>query len=124
MTPLVMMYTLGSEFIPKSIHAGGLRYHGMSPLVSAAYDQNLLTATAYDQPETFEAGCTFAKTEGIVAAPESCHAIKAAIDKALECKSTGEEKTIVFCLSGHGLVDLYGYDQYIAGTLQSSSVDV
>ncbi|MFT0899428.1 TrpB-like pyridoxal phosphate-dependent enzyme [Candidatus Methanoprimaticola sp. MG2] len=124
LTPLVMMYTLGSEFIPKSIHAGGLRYHGMSPLVSAAYDQNLLTATAYDQPETFEAGCTFAKTEGIVAAPESCHAIKAAIDKALECKSTGEEKTIVFCLSGHGLVDLYGYDQYIAGTLQSSSVDV
>ena len=121
-TPLLMMYTLGSEFIPKSIHAGGLRYHGMAPLVSAAYDQNLLTAVAYDQTETFEAGVTFAKTEGIIAAPESCHAIKGAIDKALECKATGEEKTIVFCLSGHGFLDLYGYEQYMEGTLQSSSL--
>ncbi|MBQ7405090.1 MAG: TrpB-like pyridoxal-phosphate dependent enzyme, partial [Candidatus Methanomethylophilaceae archaeon] len=122
MTPLLMMYTLGSEFIPKSIHAGGLRYHGMSPLVSAAYDHGMLTAVSYDQLQTFEAGVMFAKAEGIVPAPESCHAIKAAIDKALECKITGEEKTIVFCLSGHGLVDLYGYDQYMDGTMQSSSI--
>ena len=122
-TPLIMMYTLGSEFVPKSIHAGGLRYHGMAPLVSAAYDQNLLKAVAYDQTETFDAGVLFAKTEGIIAAPESCHAIKGAIDKALECKATGEEKTIVFCLSGHGFLDLYGYQQYMDGTMQSSSID-
>lgn len=121
MTPLLMMYTLGHDFIPKSIHAGGLRYHGMSPLVSAAYRDGLATATSYDQTETFQAGCLFAKTEGIVPAPESCHALKAAIDKALECKVTGEEKTIVFCLSGHGLIDLYGYQQYLDGTLPSSA---
>jgi tryptophan synthase beta chain len=123
MTPLLMMYTLGHEFIPKGIHAGGLRYHGMSPLVSAAYNKNLLTAVSYDQPDTFQAGVTFARTEGIVPAPESCHAVRAAIDKALECKATGQEKTIVFCLSGHGLIDLYGYEQYIEGTLPSSSVE-
>lgn len=123
MTPLLMMYTLGHDFIPKSIHAGGLRYHGMSPLVSAAYRDGLATATSYDQTETFQAGCLFAKTEGIVPAPESCHALKAAIDKALECKATGEEKTIVFCLSGHGLIDLYGYQQYLDGTLPSSAAE-
>lgn len=123
MTPLLMMYTLGHDFIPKSIHAGGLRYHGMSPLVSAAYRDGLATATSYDQTETFQAGCLFAKTEGIVPAPESCHALKAAIDKALECKVTGEEKTIVFCLSGHGLIDLYGYQQYLDGTLPSSATE-
>ncbi len=123
MTPLLMMYTLGSEFVPKSIHAGGLRYHGMSPLVSAAYDEKLCTAVAYDQPDTFEAGRIFAQTEGIVPAPESCHAVRAAIDKALECKAKGEEKTIVFCLSGHGMLDLYGYEQFIEGTLPSSSLD-
>ena len=123
MTPLIMMYTLGSEFVPKGIHAGGLRYHGMSPLVSAAYNHGYCSAVAYDQPDTFEAGAIFARTEGIVPAPESCHAVRAAIDKALECKKTGEEKTIVFCLSGHGLLDLYGYEQYIEGTLPSSSMD-
>ena len=123
MTPLLMMYTLGHDFIPKGIHAGGLRYHGMSPLVSAAYDQKMISAVSYDQPDTFQAGVTFAKTEGIVPAPESCHAVRAAIDKALECKVTGEEKTIVFCLSGHGLIDLYGYEQYLEGILPSSSVD-
>lgn len=122
MTPLLMMYTLGSEFVPKSIHAGGLRYHGMSPLVSAAYDQKMLKAVSYDQTQTFEAGVMFARTEGIIPAPESCHALKAAIDKALECKETGEEKTIVFCLSGHGLLDLYGYEQYLDGTLPSSHI--
>ena len=121
MTPLLMMYTLGHEFIPKGIHAGGLRYHGMSPLVSAAYNKNLIKAVSYDQPQTFEAGRLFARTEGIIPAPESCHAVKAAIDVALQCKEKNEEKTIVFCLSGHGLIDLYGYEQYIEGTLPSSS---
>ncbi|MBQ7702178.1 MAG: TrpB-like pyridoxal phosphate-dependent enzyme [Candidatus Methanomethylophilaceae archaeon] len=121
MTPLLMMYTLGHEFIPKGIHAGGLRYHGMSPLVSAAYEKNLIKARSYDQPQTFEAGSIFAKTEGIIPAPESCHALKAAMDIALECKEKNEEKTIVFCLSGHGLIDLYGYEQFIEGTLPSSS---
>jgi tryptophan synthase beta chain len=121
-TPLLMMYTLGQEFIPKGIHAGGLRYHGMSPLVSAAMDKNLITARAYDQTETFEAGLTFARTEGLIPAPESCHAVKAAIDVALECKKAKEEKSIVFCMSGHGMLDLYGYEQFMDGTLQDSSI--
>ena len=121
-TPLMMMYTLGQEFIPKGIHAGGLRYHGMSPLVSAAMNKGLITARAYEQLETFEAGLTFARTEGIVPAPESCHAVKAAIDVAMECKEKKEAKNIVFCLSGHGMLDLYGYEQYLNGTMQDSSV--
>jgi tryptophan synthase beta chain len=121
-TPLIMMYTLGSDFIPSSIHAGGLRYHGMSPLVSAAYEQKLVTARAYDQVDTFEVGVMMARTEGIIPAPESCHALKAAVDVALECKKKNEEKTIVFCLSGHGLLDLYGYDQYLEGALPSSKI--
>jgi tryptophan synthase beta chain len=120
-TPLLMMYTLGHEFIPSSIHAGGLRYHGMAPLVSAAYDQKLCTAVSYDQTETFEAGVMFARTEGIIPAPESTHALKAAIDLAMKAKAENKEKTIVFNLSGHGLLDLYGYDQYLTGTLPSSS---
>lgn len=119
-TPLLMMYTLGSDFIPSAIHAGGLRYHGMSPLVSAAFNTGYLTATSYDQTQTFEAGVLFARTEGIIPAPESCHALKGAIDVALDCKAKNEEKTIVFCLSGHGLLDLYGYEQYLDGTLPSS----
>ncbi len=122
MTPLLMMYTLGSGFIPKGIHAGGLRYHGMSPLVSAAYDSGMLSAVSYDQLQTFEAGVMFAKAEGIVPAPESCHAVKAAIDRALECRATGEGRTIVFCLSGHGLIDLHGYGQFLDGTMQSSAL--
>jgi tryptophan synthase beta chain len=121
-TPLLMMYTLGQEFIPKGIHAGGLRYHGMSPLVSAAMDKGLITAQAYDQTETFEAGVAFARSEGIVPAPESCHAVKAAMDLALECKKTNEAKSIVFCMSGHGMLDLYGYEQYLDGTLKDSSI--
>ena len=119
---MLMMYTLGSEFIPSSIHAGGLRYHGMSPLVSAAYDTGLITARSYDQTQTFEAGIMMARTEGLIPAPESCHALKGAIDLALECKEKNEEKTIVFCLSGHGLLDLYGYEQYLDGTLPSSEI--
>ena len=122
MTPMLMMYTLGHDFIPNGIHAGGLRYHGMSPLVSAVLKQGLAEARAYDQTETFEAGVMFSRTEGIVPAPESCHAIKAAIDKALECKRSGKAETIVFCLSGHGMLDLYGYDQYLNNTLESSSI--
>ncbi len=122
-TPLMMMYTLGHEFIPSSIHAGGLRYHGMAPLVSAAYDQKLCTAVSYDQIETFDAGIMFARTEGIIPAPESTHAIRAAVDLALEAKKKGEEKTIVFNLSGHGLLDLSGYEHSLDGTLQSSSRD-
>ncbi|MDD2626045.1 MAG: TrpB-like pyridoxal phosphate-dependent enzyme [Candidatus Methanomethylophilus sp.] len=122
MTPLMYMYTLGSNFIPSAIHAGGLRYHGMSPLVSAAFDQHKITAVSYDQPATFDAGILFARTEGIIPAPESCHALKCAIDKALECKAKNEAKTIVFNLSGHGLLDLAGYEQALDGTLPSSAV--
>ena len=121
-TPLLMMYTLGQEFIPKSIHAGGLRYHGMAPLVSAAMDKGLITARAYEQTDTFEAGVAFARTEGLVPAPESCHAVRAAMELALECKKNKEEKTIVFCMSGHGMLDLYGYGQYLDGSMQRSSV--
>ena len=121
-TPLLMMYTLGQEFIPKSIHAGGLRYHGMAPLVSAAMDKGLITANAYEQTDTFEAGVAFARTEGLVPAPESCHAVRAAMELALECKKNKEEKTIVFCMSGHGMLDLYGYGQYLDGSMQRSSV--
>ena len=122
-TPLLMMYTLGSDFIPSAIHAGGLRYHGMSPLVSAAFNTGYLSARSYDQTQTFEAGVMFARTEGIIPAPESCHALKGAIDVALDCKKKNEEKTIVFCLSGHGLLDLYGYEQFLEGTLPSSEKD-
>jgi tryptophan synthase beta chain len=122
MTPLIKMFTLGHEFIPSAIHAGGLRYHGMSPLVSAAYDQGMMSARAYDQTETFEAGVIFAKTEGIIPAPESTHAIKAVIDLALEAKAKNKAKTIVFNLSGHGMLDLAGYEKYISGALSSSKL--
>lgn len=123
MTPLFKMYTLGHDFVPSAIHAGGLRYHGMSPLVSAAYDQGLMRAVSYDQLETFDAGMTFARCEGIIPAPESSHAIKAAIDLALKAKEDKEERTIVFCLSGHGLLDLAGYDKYLNGTMRSSAAE-
>ncbi|MGI5965147.1 MAG: TrpB-like pyridoxal phosphate-dependent enzyme [Candidatus Methanomethylophilaceae archaeon] len=119
-TPMLMMYTLGHNYVPPSVHAGGLRYHGMAPLVSAAVNQGFVDAVAYDQTETFEAGALFARTEGIVPAPESSHAIKAAVDEALKCKETGEEKTIVFCLSGHGMLDLYGYAKYLDGSMEHS----
>ena len=118
MTPLFKMYTLGHDFMPSPIHAGGLRYHGMAPTVSAVTNMGLVTPVSYVQTETFEAALTFAKTEGIIPAPESSHAIKAAIDKALEAKKTGEEKVIVFNLSGHGLLDMAGYGKYIHGELK------
>jgi len=113
MTPLFKMYTLGHDFIPSSIHAGGLRYHGMAPAVSLAKNLGYINAVSYDQHETFNAAVTFARTEGIIPAPESSHAIKAAMDKALEAKKTGEEKVIVFNLSGHGLLDMGGYSKYL-----------
>jgi tryptophan synthase beta chain len=115
--PLAKMYTVGSQFIPSSNHAGGLRFHGMSPILSELYDQKLFEARAYEQTNVFEAAEIFAKAEGILPAPESSHAIRAAIDEALECKKTGEEKVIVFNLSGTGYFDLYAYKQFNDGTM-------
>ena len=112
------MYTLGHDFMPPGIHAGGLRYHGDSPLVSQLFHEKLLEAIAVPQVATFEAGVQFARAEGIIPAPESCHAIRAAIDEALKCKATGEAKTILFCLTGHGHFDMASYDKYFSGKLE------
>lgn len=117
LTPLMKMYTLGSGFTPPGIHAGGLRYHGASPLVSRLYHDGLVEAKAVAQKGAFEAAVLFAQTEGILPAPESSHAIKAAVDEALEGKEKGEEKTIVFNLSGHGHLDLTAYDSYLSGKM-------
>ncbi len=112
MAPIVKMHTLGSTFVPSPIHAGGLRYHGMAPLISALYDQGLIDAIAVPQNAVFEAAVQFARAEGIVPAPESAHAIRVAIDEALMAKARGEKKVIAFNLSGHGHFDLGGYDAY------------
>jgi tryptophan synthase beta chain len=117
MTPLLKMHTLGHDFIPDPIHAGGLRYHGMSPLISHLYEQGLIEAMAVHQTECFEAGVTFARSEGIVPAPEPTHAVAAAIREALACKETGEEKVILTALCGHGLLDLAAYDRFFAGEM-------
>jgi len=117
-TPLLKMYTLGHDFMPPGIHAGGLRYHGESPLVSRVYHDGLIEAKAYGQTPVFKAAVTFARSEGIVPAPESAHAVQAAIDAALECKETGAAKTILFCLSGHGHFDLSAYDAYLSGGME------
>jgi tryptophan synthase beta chain len=117
MTPLLKMYTLGHEFIPPKIHAGGLRYHGMSPAISLLYNIGAISAKAYEQLEVFQAAQLFAQTEGIVPAPESSHAIKEAIVQALKCKETGEAKTILFNLSGHGFLDLGAYELYLENHL-------
>ncbi|WP_347838989.1 TrpB-like pyridoxal phosphate-dependent enzyme [uncultured Draconibacterium sp.] len=117
MTPLLAMNSLGHNFIPAPIHAGGLRYHGMAPLVSAALKDGLMDAIAVHQSECFEAGLLFAKTEGIIPAPETTHAIAATIREAKKAKEEGKEKTILFNFSGHGLMDLVGYNKYIAGEL-------
>lgn len=109
MTPMLKMHSLGHNFMPQAIHAGGLRYHGMSPQVSLLYKNKVIEAEALSQDETFKAGKLFAETEGIIAAPESCHAIASAINHARAAKKTGEEKVIVFNLSGHGLLDLQNY---------------
>jgi len=114
------MHTLGSGFIPPSIHAGGLRYHGMAPLVSHLKELNLIEARAEDQLECFKAGLLFARNEGIIPAPESTHAIKGAIDEALRCKQEGVSRTIAFNLSGHGLLDLGSYATYFAGNLENT----
>jgi pyridoxal-phosphate dependent TrpB-like enzyme len=116
-TPLMLMYTLGHDFVPPGIHAGGLRYHGDSPLVSQLYKEGLIEAVAVQQLSTFSAGVMFSKAEGIIPAPESNHAIRACIDEALRCKETGEAKTLFFNLSGHGHFDMAAYDQYFAGKL-------
>ena len=112
LAPIVKMYTLGSSFMPPSIHAGGLRYHGMAPIISALYDQGYIEAVAVQQNAVFAAGVQFARAEGILPAPESAHAIRVAIDEALKCKERGEKKVIAFNLSGHGHFDLGGYDAY------------
>ena len=117
LTPLTKMYTLGHDFIPPGIHAGGLRYHGDSALVSQLYHESLIEAQAVAQTATFEAGVTFARAEGIIPAPESSHAIAACIAQALECKESGEEKTLFFNLSGHGHFDMAAFDRYFAGDL-------
>ncbi|MBF0445376.1 MAG: TrpB-like pyridoxal phosphate-dependent enzyme [Magnetococcales bacterium] len=118
LTPQTLMYTLGSNFMPPSIHAGGLRYHGESALLSQLVHEGIIEARSVQQLATFEAGVQFAKAEGIIPAPESCHAIRAAIDEALVCKESGEEKTIFFTLSGHGHFDMASYDKYFAGELE------
>ncbi|MFI5367125.1 MAG: TrpB-like pyridoxal phosphate-dependent enzyme, partial [Candidatus Binatia bacterium] len=118
MAPMALMYTLGHAFVPSGIHAGGLRYHGMSPIVSLLRRMNVLEAVSYRQNEVFEAAVTFARTEGICPAPETAHAIRAAIDEAMRCKQTGKSQCIVFNLSGHGHFDLTSYDQYLAGELK------
>ncbi len=118
MAPIVKMHTLGHGFIPESIHAGGLRYHGMAPSLCALYDAGYVEAIAVPQVATFEAAVQFARTEGIVPAPESAHAIRAAIDEALDAKKKGDKRVILFNLSGHGHFDLAAYEQYLSGKLQ------
>lgn len=118
LTPLMKMHTLGHDFMPPGIHAGGLRYHGDSPLVSQLYHEGLLDAMAVPQLETFEAGVLFARTEGIIPAPESCHAIASIIRSANKCKETNESKTLLFNLSGHGHFDMAAYDRYFKGELE------
>ena len=115
--PLQKMYTLGSGFMPSPNHAGGLRYHGMSSILSELYDQGLMEARSVEQTSVFEAAEQFARVEGILPAPESSHAIRAAIDEALKCKETGEEKTILFGLTGTGYFDMYAYEAYNNGTM-------
>ena len=116
--PLAKMYTLGSGYIPAPNHAGGLRYHGMSPVISQLYDDKFITARSVKQTDVFEAAETFARVEGILPAPESSHAIRVAVDEALKCKETGEEKNIVFGLTGTGYFDLVAYQQYNDGTME------
>jgi tryptophan synthase beta chain len=117
-TPLMKMHTLGHDFMPPGIHAGGLRYHGMSQLVSSLYNDNVIEATAVQQNAVFEAAVMFSRSEGIIPAPESSHAIRTAIDEALRAKENNEPKVIAFCLSGHGFLDLASYDAYLAGKLE------
>lgn len=122
MTPLIPMYTLGHEFIPPKIHAGGLRYHGAGPIISQLLKDDLIEANAIPQNECFEAGISFARTEGIIPAPETTHAIAQVIREANKAREEGIQKTIVFNFSGHGLVDMAAYDQYLKGALSDYSI--
>ncbi len=122
LTPLLPMYTLGHDFMPANIHAGGLRYHGAGMIISQLMRDKMMEAVDIQQLETFEAATLFAKAEGIIPAPESSHAIAAAIREANKCKETGEEKVILFNLSGHGLIDMSAYDQYFSGSLSNYEV--
>lgn len=117
MTPLMKMHTLGHDFIPDPIHAGGLRYHGMSPLISHIYELGLISAEARPQIECFDAGVLFARSEGIVPAPEPTHALAVMVDEARRCAETGEEKVILTALCGHGMLDMAAYDRYFAGEI-------
>lgn len=121
-TPLIPMFTLGHKFAPANIHAGGLRYHGAGGTVSQLLKDGFMEAVDIQQLESFEAGCLFARAEGIIPAPESCHAIAASIREALKCKESGEEKVILFNLTGHGLMDMASYDQYLNGNLVNYTV--
>jgi len=123
MTPLVAAHTLGHDFVPPGIHAGGLRYHAVAPLVSQLLLDGVIEAAAYPQLECFEAAVTFCRAEGIIPAPESSHAIRHAIVEALNCKEEGKEKNILFCLSGHGHFDMAAYDNYFAGNLVDDHMD-
>ena len=123
MTPLIKMHTLGHGFIPDPIHAGGLRYHGMSPVISHLYDQGMIEAVAKPQRECFAAGVQFARTEGIVPAPEPTHALAAAIEEALRCRESGEERVILTALCGHGHLDLPAYEAYLSGTMIDRDLD-
>jgi tryptophan synthase beta chain len=118
MTPLVKMHTLGHDFMPPGIHAGGLRYHGMSPLVSLLHDEGIIEAQAYHQNQVFEAATLFARTEGIIPAPEAGHAVCATVQEALQAKEAGQERVILFNLCGHGHFDMAAYDAYFAGKLE------
>ncbi|MFC1921763.1 TrpB-like pyridoxal phosphate-dependent enzyme [Chloroflexota bacterium] len=118
MAPIALMYTLGHTFVPPPVHAGGLRYHGMAPIICHLHKLGLVEARAVNQLATFEAGLIFARTEGIISAPETDHAIRVTIDEALKCKETGESKTILLAHSGHGHFDMAAYDAYLAGKLK------
>ena len=122
MTPLLPMHTLGHSFIPEPIHAGGLRYHGMAPLVSQGVVEGLLEPRAIDQIKCYEAALLWARTEGNICAPETSHAIACAIDEAVQAREEGKQKTILFCYSGHGLMDLNGYDKFLNGELKEASL--
>lgn len=122
LTPLLPMYTIGHTFKPAAIHAGGLRYHGAGVIMSQLMKDGYMEARDFVQTETFRAGVLFARTEGIIPAPESCHAIACTIEEALKCKETGEKKTILFNLSGHGFVDMSAYDQYLSGEMRDYKV--
>ena len=123
MTPLLKMYTLGHAFMPPGIHAGGLRYHGDAPLLCQLVHEKVIEARAYPQNAVFEAARLFARTEGIIPAPETAHAIRAAIDDAMQCKETNQAKAIVFNLSGHGHFDMSAYDGFLEGQLKDIELD-